>query len=81
MREMDAVDMLCPQKICSFTYEKYENGQLNCEPGNCMAWEEWTEPIWEFTDSGVKNKVIGLRPKDPPQGHCGMVPPELNCNN
>ncbi len=37
---------------------------MYCRGAGCMAWDEWTD---------VANK-----PKEPPEGHCGMIPPEYN---
>lgn len=68
--ESDAKDKLCPFKM----NREAMHGSFACNGPACMAWEIWTEP-----DRDGEGKIIGPKPKEPPQGHCGMIPPELNC--
>ena len=73
MLKEDAFKKICPFKLAG--PNPGENGNVLCHVTDCMAWEEWTEPV---RDS--QQKITGSKPKEPPQGHCGMIPPELNCD-
>ena len=72
MLEVDAKTKICPV-MTDGTFGA--NGAVLCQGSACMAWEEWTEPIRDD-----KHKITGSKPKEPPQGYCGMIPPELNCD-
>lgn len=77
MIEKDAYNKVCP------ILSGGSPGLGYCRGSDCMAWEEWTDPQYapgEEDKPPRLKKRIGDKPKDPPQGHCGMVPPELNCN-
>lgn len=76
MLETEANEKLCPV----MTNGAHENPTA-CAGRNCMAWEVWVEPI---RDEATKTEhhpgtIIGQKPKEPPEGHCGMIPPELFC--
>ena len=76
MLETDAKTKLCPFKMAS----SLPGAPMHCSGSECMAWEQWTDPVWDDGGSeGIVRKITRHKPKDPPQGHCGMVPPELNC--
>ena len=72
MLESEAKEKVCPFKLSN----SVRSGRL-CEGRHCMGWEEWTETL--YGDEKLPHKRTGHKPKDPPQGHCGMIPPELNC--
>ena len=81
MLETDAKKKLCPFKLGSGTIGDHpKSNGWNCEGRGCMGWEEWKDPIYEEGKSKTYSTPIEHKPKDPPQGHCGMIPPELNCN-
>ncbi len=71
MLESDAKTKLCPFKM----NREAMHGSFACDGPACMAWEEWTEPIRD-----ERHIITGSKAKEPPQGHCGMIPPELNCS-
>lgn len=75
MLKEDALKKICPFKLAG--PNPGENGNVLCHTTDCMAWEEWTEPI---SRDKATHEIIGHRPKEPAQGHCGMIPPELNCS-
>ena len=78
MLETEAKIKLCPFKLGNsheITSDRPGSNGWECEGRGCMAWEIWTEP-----DRDGEGRIIGPKPKEPPQGHCGMVPPELNCS-
>lgn len=63
----------------------------SCLGSHCMAWEPWVTPPVRKKDPdgndllrpGPGQTIADLyepaKQRDPPQGHCGMIPPELNC--
>ena len=70
MLESEAKEKFCPFRLSA-------DAPLSrlCVGSACMAWEQWTDPVRD----GGSTRITGHKAKDPPQGHCGMVPPELNC--
>ena len=79
MLETEALTKICPMTLAKSRTD--EDSDLLCYGPKCIAWEEWSDPIYEETkmDYGKSRKHVGNKPKEPPQGHCGMIPPELNC--
>ncbi len=72
MLETEAKTKMCPV-MTDGTFGT--NGPVSCQGSACMAWEEWTKPVRDNVGT-----ITGHQPKKPPQGHCGMIPPELNCD-
>ena len=77
MQEADAKTKICPV-MTDGTFGV--NGPVMCQGPVCMGWEQWTDPVYDKPEGEVLRKIIGSKPKEPHQGHCGMVPPELNCS-
>jgi hypothetical protein len=74
MLETDAKTKTCPLM-------SNHEGRVLCDGRSCATWAEWTEPVWaDPKDKGIVSRISGSKPKEPPQGHCGMEPPELNCS-
>ena len=81
MLESEAKTKICPM---SLTEVNDNSGPVCCHGPNCMAWEAWTDPVYEtvkLSNGTTSRKFLEARPKDPPQGHWGMIPPELNCDH
>ncbi len=72
MLEVDAKKKLCPFKMGD---KNIPRAGRQCEGARCMAWQEWSDPVYEENTK----VIVGSKVKDPAQGQCGMVPPELNC--
>ncbi len=74
MLEEDAKLKICPYKLGR------DNIHIQyCEGKRCMGWEVWMETLYENKE--FPYKLTRHKPKDPPEGHCGMIPPELNCGH
>ena len=73
MLEADAKTKLCPMKL---TRDRVP-ADRTCDTTACMAWEVWYErpPLAATTVEDAKK--IRQKDLDPPQGHCGMIPPKL----
>lgn len=54
------------------------NGPVYCKGSNCMCWDVWFEPLAGESKVKYPQPLPGYQPYDPPQGDCGMKPPELN---
>ena len=65
------------EKFCPFMLSADAPLRCLCVGSACMGWEQLTDLVYE---EGSYTKVKARRPKDPPQGYCAMIPPELNCN-
>lgn len=79
MRNTEARALLCPFKLGLLGVRKTEK---LCETTGCMGWEEHYEAIYKNDECAkVPSNTIGTKPKDPPQGHCAMVPPTDLCAN
>ena len=82
MLETDAKTKLCPFKLGNLQLHEDDESDRLCEGSACMGWDQWTDPVYETDKEGrrsIPSKFIRHDPKEPPQGHCGMIPPELNC--
>ena len=75
--EEEMLESEAKNKLCPFQLNRNPGLDRHCKGKLCMAWEEWTETLYD--DEKLPHKRTGHKPKDPPQGHCGMLPPELNC--
>ena len=83
MIESDARKKRCPYKMAHNIPEGDRVGDIYCDGLDCMGWDQWTDPIYELDNEGrhsIPSNIIRHDPKEPPQGHCGMKPPELNCS-
>lgn len=71
MLEADAKTKLCPFKLGDGKGYGGPYADPVCEGSACMGWQV-----------SYKRSVstAPAMPKEPPQGFCGMIPPELNCN-
>ncbi len=79
MLETEAKIKLCPFKLGNdhaTTGDRPGSNGWDCEGQGCMAWDVWQDTI--RNEHGTA--ITGHKPKEPPQGRCGMIPPELNCN-
>lgn len=75
MLESNAKTKFCPFKMnAAFSREA-----AVCSGPKCMGWDEWVTPALDET--GKRQNPTSYVPHDPPQGSCGMKPPELNCSN
>lgn len=79
MLESDAKTKMCPFKMMGSWMPGSRDSELGmwCEGSACMAWEEWREVVRD--KDGKPFYPSTYAPKDPPEGDCGMKPPELNC--
>ena len=91
MLESDAKAKACPMTMVSAMDAE---GGLKVQPcigSKCMAWEvhhksparktdKDGKPVhaWPHAFDG-KDAYEPGEPVDPPEGHCGMIPPELYC--
>tara|TARA_Y100000310_G_scaffold263053_1_gene272949 strand:- start:1656 stop:1856 length:201 start_codon:yes stop_codon:yes gene_type:complete len=56
--------------------------KIECAGSDCVGWDEWRDPVREPREGAAvweRHPITGYKPKDPPEGDCGMKPPELNC--
>ena len=76
MLESEAREKLCPLSM-SVTGVHVRP----CMGAECMAWDPQTVPVYEeaIKDGKSWKKYTGRAPKDPPEGFCGMIPPESQC--
>jgi len=78
MLKSDAITKFCPFKMGLMNASHKER---LCDGTKCIAWEELKDGIFEeIKNTGgiiTSRKRIGAKPKDPEQGYCGMIPPEL----
>ncbi len=78
MLKNEATQKLCPMKLQAYSQAPFDSGYLNCDADRCMAWEEYTDMV---VDAAGKRVPGGERvPRNPPEGGCSMIPPELYCN-
>lgn len=63
------------KKWCPFRLGREKRGASKwCVGSSCMSWIE----VLDHWNDNSERQEPQLR--DPPEGHCGMIPPELNCN-
>lgn len=76
MLESEAKTKICPIMTRVFN----ENpGHINCCGSECVMWDQHHEVDLDNPPK-VAGDPYGYKPKDPPEGDCGMKPPEMNCN-
>ena len=56
-----------------------------CQGSKCAVWEERTRYGERPKDEDGnpmygRGVVVPMVPMDPPEGYCGLMPPEMNCN-
>ena len=79
MLESDANDKVCPVMSGAVGLNvSFVGGAtqhiVRCQGSACMGWDEWME--WVGPDGRAVKEPV---PYDPPQGDCGMKPPEPQC--
>lgn len=68
------LEKVAKTKLCPFKMNAVVLTSTTCVGSSCMAWEVWSDPIRDEMGTITDHKT-----KEPPEGHCGMIPPELNC--
>jgi hypothetical protein len=68
MLNTEAVNKECPLK-----YNRESDEQGLCTPDKCMGWTQDTKVV-KGKDGHYIYQII-----KPLKGHCGMIPPELEC--